>query len=228
MTVWRIWHVHNEITHCKPPPPTEASRRFLASYIESLLCIRQHPHADPVKGKYVLEYDHMLDRKLSISSQADKPRPPEGWAKPPNGWCKLNVDGAFFEADGTGGAGMVLRNQQGQVIFASCRYLTRCTCALEAELAACMEGVSLALEWSTAPFILETDCSTAADMISRAEVNRSPMASIVEETKRILGLGRDHRIVHVRREVNQVSHQLAHIGHSPRSPYCRMAAPCAA
>lgn len=63
----------------------------------------------------------------------------------------------------------------------------------------------------------ETDCTTAVNMLTYGEVNRSPAASFVEETKRLLGLGRGHVIAHVRREVNRVSHQLAQIGHSPRT-----------
>ncbi|XBH59743.1 hypothetical protein VPH35_114435 [Triticum aestivum] len=98
---------------------------------------------------------------------------------------------------------MILRNHHGTVIFASCRFLPRCSSALEAEIAACMEGVSLTLEWSSDPFILETDSTTAVAMITDAA--------------RLLGLGREHGIAHVRRDGNQVSHELAQMGRAPRT-----------
>ena len=42
MLLWRIWHVRNELTHNKPIIPVEASKKFLCSYMESLLLIKQH------------------------------------------------------------------------------------------------------------------------------------------------------------------------------------------
>lgn len=74
------------------------------------------------------------------------------------------------------------------------------------------------MEWSQLPFILETDCSVAAAMILEKSINRSAVAAQVSEIKRILGSGREHRIVVVRREHNNVSHCLARIGRcSPRT-----------
>lgn len=54
MTLWCNWYVRNEIVHGKPPPPIEASKRFLESYVCSLLEIKQHPQANLLKGKHVV------------------------------------------------------------------------------------------------------------------------------------------------------------------------------
>ena len=124
----------------------------------------------------------------------------------------MNIDGAWREEDGTGGAGMILRDQDGSIIFASCRFLTTCTSALEAEVAACMEGISLTLARTTLPFILETDCLTAANMIRDVDTNRSPVAALIGEIKHLLSLGREHVIAHVSRNKNKTSHALAQMG----------------
>jgi len=51
--------------------------------------------------------------------------------------------------------------------------------SLEAELAACLDGIALTHEWSFEPFILEMDCMVAANMIMQPEQDRSPGAAIV-------------------------------------------------
>jgi hypothetical protein len=45
LTFWRAWFAHNEITHAKPCPPIEGSQRFLMSYLDSLLLIKQFPNS---------------------------------------------------------------------------------------------------------------------------------------------------------------------------------------
>ena len=54
MLLWRIWHVHNELTHHKKPAPVESSKHFLVSYLETLVLINQNHVVDVEKGKQVI------------------------------------------------------------------------------------------------------------------------------------------------------------------------------
>ena len=209
MTLWRNWHVRNEVYHNKPAPPVEASCRFLCGYINSLVAIQQHPHADDLKGKTVVAY---RGQEGSHKSPVVRPsKSPERWNKPPPGWVKLNVDGSWRQEDETGGAGMILRDHIGSIIFASCRFIQRCTSALEAEIAAILEGVSLARDRSNEHIMVEMDCMVAARMITAQVPDRSLLAPMVNDIKHLLS-SRSHGIMAIGRDQNKASHALAHMG----------------
>lgn len=149
MLLWRVWHIRNEITHDKPMIHVGVSRRFLQSYVESLSLIRQHPTEEIIKGKCVASYSSELVKQKEPDKQVPNLKK---WVPPD---LTLNVDGSFLISDGSAGAGMILRNHEGQVIFAACRELRHCADHLEAELAACKEGIRLALHWSESSFKLD-------------------------------------------------------------------------
>lgn len=92
------------------------------------------------------------------------------------------------------------------IIFSSCRFLHTCDDMLE-------EGIALAIEWCSMPFILETDCAVAAQMIMQTKKDRSPGAALVE-IKRLLNMGREHAISVIRCSRNSVAHSLAQMGHN--------------
>jgi hypothetical protein len=140
MTLRRIWHAHNEITHDKLCPSIEGSRRFLASYLNTLLLTKQFPAADIMKGKMVIDQDGGFSRAPREEvMKKDKSK----WSKPPPEAAKLNVDGSFF-SNGAG-VGMILRDHTGQVIFTACRSMNHCRDATKAELMAIEEGIMLAM-----------------------------------------------------------------------------------
>ena len=209
MTIWRCWHVRNEIVHDKRPPPVEASSRFLTSYISSLLALQADPLGDHVKGKMVA--GHQVRRKpISYAYQAKEQAP--RWEAPPAGWAALNVDGSFCGKDGSAGAGMVLRDEHGAIIFSSSRELRQCASPLESELAACREGISLASQWSALPIVVQTDCLDVAKLVKEGGVNRSEHLMMVREITRLLQERGEYLVKHVRREQNNVSHYLANYG----------------
>jgi hypothetical protein len=137
MTFWRIWHVRNEIFNEKSNPPIEASRRFLCSYVESLLAIKQDPMADPVKGKVAVSHDHESprERKRKMMWKLDVAKVGQ-WSRPQAGWVKLKADGAWVKETRQGGTNMILHDEEGRILFTAYRFLQTCDSPLEAELLA--------------------------------------------------------------------------------------------
>jgi hypothetical protein len=51
MIAWRVWYARNEITHDKPLPTIEGSKRFICSYMQSLENVRKLDPDVVIKGK---------------------------------------------------------------------------------------------------------------------------------------------------------------------------------
>jgi hypothetical protein len=84
LLLWRIWHVRNEVVHHKAPPPVEASKRFLCSYLESIATIKYYPQADGIKGKEPMIMWESQTKKKAMKRNSDDP--PRRWSPPPEGW----------------------------------------------------------------------------------------------------------------------------------------------
>ena len=190
--------------HAKPAPPVEVSVRFLCSYVNSLHALELAPIAD-IKGKMVSHshFPHMAACK-NIGVTPSCP-----WFPPEPGRVKLNTDGSV--AKGTAGAGMILRDHAGSIIFNSCRYLFTCEDALEAEILALKEGLSLALQWSNSPIDIESDSLEAVTMVKSDQSNMSKYSFFIREIEICMG-ERDTCITHIRRSANNASHFMANFG----------------
>jgi ribonuclease HI len=208
MTLWRAWHVRNELTHDKKPPPVAASKRFLDSYLQSLLLVEQHPVVDIEKGKQVVDYG--LGERRRKNQVGPTVQEKHNWKPPDEGVTKLNIDGAFSN-DGRAGAGMILRESNGDIIFAASRQLRSCGDALEAELAAMEEGLRLALYWARKSIILETDSAEAIKLVANGTPNMSRYAMRIKVIRELVR-EREIGIIKVNREANGASHGLALLG----------------
>ena len=67
--------------------------------------------------------------------------------------------------------GMILCDHLGAINFSACRALYSCRDPLEAELHACMEGISLALQRSDLPVALELDSLEVVSLISSSDTD---------------------------------------------------------
>jgi ribonuclease HI len=210
MLLWRIWHVRNEVTHFKPAPPVEVSCRFLCSYLDSIVQIKYFPQADCIKGKTPV--DQVTHGWRKGKGRIVEERPRQRWTRPPTGWVKLNVDGSSDAESRTGGAGMILRDDNGEIIFSACRSLNSCSSPLESELAACMEGIALVQQRNGLSLVIEMDCLEAVAMIRCEMEDRSASMFILREIKHLLQCVSEFKIEHIKREQNLVSHVLANKG----------------
>uniref|UniRef100_A0ACD5TA56 Uncharacterized protein n=1 Tax=Avena sativa TaxID=4498 RepID=A0ACD5TA56_AVESA len=165
--LWRIWHVHNKITHDKPAPSMEGSRRFLVSYMNSSLVIKKCPDADVAKGKMVVAYEEGFCARREPSKDSQKAR--LKWKPREAGTMKLKINMVKPVL-------MVLRDQTGQVIFAACRQLRVCRDATEAKLEAMEEGLKLAMHWTPEMIVMESDCSEVLSLVKSGNTNSSVYA----------------------------------------------------
>ena len=79
---------------------------------------------------------------------------------------------------------------------------------LEAELCACMEGISLALQRTELPIMVKMDSMVAMKMLQAQGVDRSLYSAIVREIQYLLSLRRSC-ITFASRSQNKVSDSLA-------------------
>ena len=105
------------------------------------------------------------------------------WESPDAYHAKLNVDGAFVKENGTAGAGMILRDHEGDVIFAVTRTLFNCGDPLEAEMAAMKEGLRLSLHWTNLPLVVEMDRAELLKFVQSKDGDRSRYAYQVNEIR---------------------------------------------
>ncbi|VAH11601.1 unnamed protein product [Triticum turgidum subsp. durum] len=92
MVFWRLWHVHNELTHYKPMIPIEASKQFLCGYVDYLLMIKHYLQADITKGKFPADLSGCITPSTHMTGRL---LPDVTWVPPPAGHVKLNFDGSY-------------------------------------------------------------------------------------------------------------------------------------
>lgn len=126
MLIWRIWSLCSDLTHGKEAPPLSATSDYLQSYMNSLNLCGRFSTEEIIKGK--------MPRVQEAPYGVPRPSAPLAWPRPPAEFAALSVDGAFMQEDGSAAAGMILRRQDGSVIFVAYRCIFNCNDALEAEL----------------------------------------------------------------------------------------------
>ena len=76
---------------------------------------------------------------------------------------------------------------------------------LEAEICACMEGLSMDIHWTEHPVCIEMDSLIAVNMLKDKDIDRSIYASLVAEIKYLKSLRTTSSSAHINHGQNLVS-----------------------
>ena len=134
-----------------------ASKNFLCSYLSSVQNITHHCVDEIIRGAFPSE--EMTEVEV-VTTRVRR--------------LALSVDGSFSPENAYAGAGMILRNINDEVIFASCQLLFFCSDALEGEIHAIMGWISLALQWSTLHILVQSDSKRALSTMSNISLVKWP------------------------------------------------------
>lgn len=130
--------------------------------------------ADPTRTAFSI---HALICNFVAADSKSEPRHVV-WTKPLRNTYKLNVDAAFSE-NGTGGAGVVLRNDRGEAIVGACWPLHNIFDATMAEATALQKGLSLIEGLQCVLVTVESD---SLELVEAFNENNSSMVSICSDT----------------------------------------------
>ncbi|KAE8805074.1 autophagy-related protein 7 [Hordeum vulgare] len=170
--------IDNDRTHGKEVPPVHVTVDFLDSYYKSVMLAGRFSTDEIIKGKMPSSAaPPMLEKTAPLA----KP-----WPNPTLGLVALSVDGSFDGSDGSAAAGMVLRDNNGQLIFSAYRVIFHCNDALEAELNAILQGKALAIQHSALPVVVQSDSAEALSSLLSKGLERSTYGHLVLEIKDLM------------------------------------------
>jgi ribonuclease HI len=215
--LWRTWHHRNNVVHGDGKASIAASVPFLQNYVASI-----HPNVPEPDRKGKKAAMLPLAPAAELVTVA-----PSNWQAPEAGWIKVNVDAGWNTSYTAGGAGMVVRDSTGSVLFSEWKTLPPCASAEEAEILACLEGIRYLAAHPQCPGVLETDCARIIDVLTSTEKDRSTNWSLLLEAKALLDLLPVVKVCKVSRVGNKVAHDLAQLGKRECGVLHKAVPPCA-
>jgi ribonuclease HI len=162
----------------------------------------------PLKSmELVYEFVKSLDIPMTESVIADSIIP--RWKRPPAGWLKINTDGAISALESSAGAGIVVRDDAGEVVMVEGHKYSHISDPFIAEMLACRDAMLLARSKGWLRVAIETDCQTIVKVWNGGNEQRSPCSQLVREMKCLLSNFQGFSISFVKREANKVAHACA-------------------
>ncbi|KAK6780041.1 hypothetical protein RDI58_022225 [Solanum bulbocastanum] len=139
------------------------------------------------------------------------------WIKPPDTWVKLNTDGSALNNPGNIGAGGILRNQNGDLLFAFSAPLGEGT-NNQAEVEAAIFGLSWCANLNYKNVILEVDSQLLVEWMKDHITASWKVSYQLQKLQQLASKFDQFKCIHTLREANWVADFLAKYSHQIIQP----------
>ena len=154
--------------------------------------------------------DSAVDLAETGKQQAVKPaKEVQSWKPPEEPFLKINVDACFDKHTHQGGSGLGVRNHEGRLIRAQALWYETGMSAMAMEAFAARDGVRLASVLGFRRVIIETDAQLVVKQWDSLSVDRSEIATTLNEIQELSGNFDDFRLEFISREANELAHLCA-------------------
>jgi hypothetical protein len=102
----------------------------------------------------------------------------------------------------------VIRDDHGKVVYTAWALIQNCANAETAKAIACWEGIKHAISVNISKLVVECDCSNLVAKLWREVIDRSQVASIILDIRRLCTLFDEIKFMKIGREDNRVAHEL--------------------
>ena len=183
ITAWSLWSNRNSVCHGGKSKAADVIAQEVTAYTKE---VRQH---------------NKVQSRPSHSAR-------QTWTPPRRGHYKVNVDGAVYKELGCCGVGVVIRNEEGQIMGVISKRVELPLKALETEAKAFEEGIIFARDLSLRNISVESD----AQVVVKPFKEQSPTSSIqkvIEGITMDLNVFDSWEVNHVCRTRNSTAHLMA-------------------
>ena len=184
VTAWSLWNNRNLVHHGGKSKSSELIVREVAAYMTE---VRQTKEAQTRPAHPIRQI----------------------WTPPKRGFYKINIDEAVFQEMGCCGVGVIIRNEDGQLMSAMSKRFYLPLKTLEVEAKAVKEGITLARELSLKNIIVESDAQVVVNSLSESGLLPSSILTVIEGTRMSLRGFDSWEINHICRAKNSAAHLMA-------------------
>lgn len=154
-------------------------------------------------------YSHWLSQSRRSESQVQSSQFSKNWRPPTKGVTKINTDARFVKGKNKAWAGIILRNEKGEILTGLTKVM-HASSPLMAEALSFREAMSFAESMGLERITVENDCLELIQAC-RDEISRGEISNIVKDIKVLKTRFQMVAFTRIYREGNKAAHTVAHL-----------------